>query len=223
MTNQHFNSTSPFKGNYNKDRKFGSANKNFIRKNEKIRVKEVRVIGSDGSQIGIMPTSEAIAMAKHEGLDLIEISPNANPPVCKILDFGKYKYEESKKNKGVPKQASAKTKEVKLRVAIDTNDYNTKMRHAVEFLTSGNKLKLSLMFRGREMARTELGFELIKKFAQDISNYGTLDTEPKLFGKTISVTISPCSKKQSKHNDDSNKAVTVFNKILDASELLKLK
>lgn len=224
MTNQHFNITSPLKGNFSRDRKFGGANKNFIRKNEKIRVKEVRVIGSDGSQIGVMPTVDAIAMAKREGLDLIEISPNANPPVCKILDFGKYKYEESKKNKGVPKQASAKTKEVKLRVAIDTNDYNTKMRRAIEFLTTGNKLKLSLMFRGREMSHTELGFELIKKFAQDISNYGTLDSEPKLFGKMISVTISPCSKKQTaKHVDDSNKTTQTFNKILDASELLNLK
>ncbi|MDR1401572.1 MAG: translation initiation factor IF-3 [Puniceicoccales bacterium] len=223
MTNQQFHQ-KVFKKEYRPyDRRAGNFGKNFIRKNEKIKVKEVRVIDSDGQQLGVMQTFEAIAVAKKQHLDLVEISPNASPPVCKILDFGKYKYCESKKNKGVPKQASAKTKEVKLRVAIDANDYNTKMRRAIEFLEHGNKLKLSLMFRGREMSHTELGFELVKKFANEIKSYGTLDLEPKLFGKMISVTLSPCAKKQAKAPPFQSSQSSAISKILDASELLKLK
>ncbi|MDR1413500.1 MAG: translation initiation factor IF-3 [Puniceicoccales bacterium] len=223
MTNQQFHQ-KVFKKEYRPyEKRSGNFGKNFIRKNEKIKVKEVRVIDSDGQQLGIMQTFEAIATAKRQNLDLVEISPNANPPVCKILDFGKYKYCESKKNKGVPRQASAKTKEVKLRIAIDANDYNTKMRHAIEFLEHGNKLKLSLMFRGREMSHTELGFELVKKFASEIKAYGTLDVEPKLFGKMISVTLSPCAKKQIKTAPAQGSPTSTFAKILDANELLKLK
>ncbi|MDR1595718.1 MAG: translation initiation factor IF-3 [Puniceicoccales bacterium] len=220
MTNQQFKQSFPRKDHGSRNKKPWNFGKNFIRKNDKIKAKEVRVIGSDGQQLGIMPTFEAVAIAKKQNLDLVEISPNGNPPVCKILDFGKYKYDESKKNKGVPKQASARTKEVKLRVAIDANDYNTKMRHAIEFLEHGNKLKLSLMFRGREMSHTELGFELVKKFANEIRAYGTLDSEPKLFGKMISVTLSPV-KKQCRA--ESCQQTTTFAKVLDASELLKLK
>ncbi|MDR3144146.1 MAG: translation initiation factor IF-3, partial [Puniceicoccales bacterium] len=157
------------------------------------------------------------------GLDLVEISPNADPPVCKILDFGKYKYDESKRNRGTPKQASSKIKEIKLHVAIDSNDYNTKKRRAVEFLEHGNKLKLSLMFRGREMAHTELGFDLVKKFADEIRAYGTPDATPKIFGKVISVTMSPCAKKQSGSAAERAQQISAAPKILDASELLKLK
>jgi translation initiation factor IF-3 len=222
MTNQKFD-RAPFKRNgYSSDRKYGHSGKVFIRKNEKIKAKEVRVIDSEGKQLGIMQTSEALAIAKRQNFDLVEISPNANPPVCKILNFGKYKYDESKKSKGVPKQPSAKTKEVKLRVAIDLNDYNTKMRHAIEFLEHGNKLKLSLLFRGREMSHTDLGFTLIKRFANDIRQHGLLDSEPKLLGKMIVVTLSPCTKKQAKSGTERQQP-SAPSKILDASELLKLK
>jgi translation initiation factor IF-3 len=222
MTNQKFD-RPPFKrGNFSSDRKFGNSGRVFIRKNERIKAKEVRVIDGEGKQLGVMQTFEALFIAKRQGLDLVEISPNASPPVCKILNFGKYKYDESKKSKGVPKQASARTKEVKLRVAIDSNDYNTKMRHAIEFLGHGNKLKLSLIFRGREMAHTDLGFILIRKFANDIRQYGIPDSEPKLFGKIISLTLSPCARKQAKGASERSQPAA-SSKILDASELLKLK
>ena len=225
MTNQKSNGTPSFQKPFNRRKNSGNFGKNRVRKNEKINAKEVRVIDSDGTQLGVIGTAEAIAIAKNEGLDLIEISPNANPPVCKILDFGKYKYDESKKNRGAPKQASAKTKEIKLRAAIDTNDYNTKIKRAIEFLNHGNKLKLSLMFRGREMSHTELGFELIKKFADEIKSYGTLDSEPKMFGKVISTTLSPCSKNRNKQQNNISQSTeqSAFAKVLDANELLELK
>jgi translation initiation factor IF-3 len=223
MVSQQSNQSFFKKSGHFSDRNQKRSGKNFIRKNEKIRSKEVRVIGGDGQQLGIMQTAEAVAIAKKQGLDLIEISPNANPPVCKILDFGKYKYDESKKNKGVPKQSSSKTKEIKLHIAIEANDYNTKMRHAIEFLEHGNKLKVSLMFRGREMSHTELGFDLIKKFTDEIRPHGTLDGDPKLFGKIISATLSPCVKKQTRTTSDGKFGQTLASKILDTNELLKLK
>jgi translation initiation factor IF-3 len=194
--------------------------KNYTRKNDRIRAKEVRVIGSNGEQLGIMNTGNAVALAKSQGLDLVEISPNAQPPVCKILDFGKYKYEESKKNKQSTKVPSSKVKEVKLRIAIDQNDYNTKMRHSMEFLEKGFKLKISLIFRGRELAHSEIGFDLIRRFIADLSEYGSQDTEPKLFGKMISTTMSPLSGQKKLAQPQKKTAQSV--KILDVSELLKL-
>lgn len=223
MTNAQLNKPAFPKKPFGGDKKWKDNGKSFIRKNEKIRAKEVRVIDSDGQQLGILPTSEAVLMAKRQGLDLIEISPNANPPVCKILDFGKYKYEESKKNKNSPKQNTVKVKEIKLRVAIDTNDYQIKLKHASEFLEEGNKVKLSLMFRGRELAHPEFGFDLIKRFVDDIKTYGQLDSEPKLFGKAISAVLSPYSKKQQPQKNVAAQPKTTFAKILDASDLLKLK
>ncbi|MDR0680073.1 MAG: translation initiation factor IF-3, partial [Puniceicoccales bacterium] len=194
--------------------------KNFVRKNDRIRATEVRVIDYNGEQLGVMQTSSAVALAKSKGLDLIEISPNTQPPVCKILDFGKYKYDEGKKNKQSTKTQSSKIKEVKLRVAIDQNDYDTKMRHSIEFLEKGFKLKISLMFRGRELAHSEMGFDLVKRFANDLCEHGVLDVEPKLFGKIISATMSPLSAQ--KKLAQVHKRVAQPTKILDASELLKL-
>jgi translation initiation factor IF-3 len=167
-----------------------------------------------------MQTNDAVALAKSKGLDLVEISPNAQPPVCKILNFGKYKYDECKKNKQNVKAPSSKIKEIKLRVAIDQNDYNTKIRHSVEFLEKGFKLKISLMFRGRELAHSEMGFDLVRQFANDLCEYGILDSEPKSFGKIVSTTMSPLSAQ--KKLTQPNKKTTQPAKILDASELLKL-
>jgi translation initiation factor IF-3 len=215
MTNRPFHQSGFKRGGHFA----GKKGKSFIRKNEKIKSKEVRVIDSDGQQLGVLQTAEAVAIAKKQGLDLVEISPNSNPPVCKILNFGKYKYIESKKSKGVPKQAAAKTKEVKFHVAIDPNDYNTKMRHAIEFLECGNKLKVSLVFRGREMAHTELGFTLIRKFLDDIRPYGTADSDPAIFGKVISATLSPCCKKQTRSPSEQPETLA---KILDIGDLLGL-
>ncbi|MDR2436435.1 MAG: translation initiation factor IF-3 [Puniceicoccales bacterium] len=194
--------------------------RNYIRKNDKIRAREVRVIGHDGGQLGIMFVGDAIALAKSKGFDLVEISPNAQPPVCKILDFGKYKYDECKRSKQGAKVPSSRIKEVKLRVAIDQNDYSTKIRHSIEFLEKGFKLKVSLMFRGRELSHSEIGFELIKRFTGELGEYSTLDSEPKLFGKIISATLSPIPAQ--KRSTQAHKKQPQPTKILDASELLKL-
>lgn len=221
MTSSPFNnrltSSRPYNNTGNKPYYRKDGGKNYIRKNEKIRAQEVRVIDHDGKQLGVMTTSSAILLAKNKGLDLIEISPNTQPPVCKILDFGKFKYDESKKDKQNTKSQSTKIKEIKLRMTTDQNDYKTKIRHAIDFLGKGNKLKISLMFRGRELAHSELGFDVIKRFITDLNEYGTVDSEPKLFGKIISTTISPLST-QKKPTQKSTQSV----KILDASELLKL-
>ena len=158
--------------------------------NERIRVPEIRVIGPDGNQIGILQTRDALTMAKQAGLDLVEISPAAKPPVCRILDFGKYKYELSKKNKdkgGTPQ----KMKEIKLRVRTDQHDYMTKLRHGEEFLDKGCKLKMTLMFRGREMEYPEHGFDLVNRAVKDLEHIGTADSKPRLVGRSISVVMSP--------------------------------
>ncbi|MEM9227642.1 MAG: translation initiation factor IF-3 [Verrucomicrobiota bacterium] len=173
------------------------------RKNERIRVPEVRVIGPDGKQIGIMQTREALTLAKNNGLDLIEISPTARPPVCRILDYGKYMYEQSKKEKENKSSSSAqKLKEVKFRVRIEEHDYMTKLRRAEAFLDDGSKLKMTLMFRGREMEHTELGFEVIKRAVGDLAHIATPDAQAKLVGRNITLTMSPlpANKRKLKYN-----------------------
>jgi translation initiation factor IF-3 len=140
--------------------------------------------------IGVMPTKKALELAKEVGLDLVEVAPNSRPPVCRILDYGKYQYEQSKRQKE-SKQTSQKLKEVKFRVKIDTHDYVTKIRRAEEFLDKGNKLKLTLMFRGREMEHQDLGFETIRRAIADLDTMATPDNEPRMAGRNISVTLSP--------------------------------
>jgi len=168
------------------------------RKNERIRAQEVRVIGHDGKQIGIIPTKEAVEMAKQLGLDLVEVSPTARPPVCRILDFGKFMYEQSKKTKDASKSASTKVKEIKFRINIDQHDYETKIRHAEEFLDRGNKVKLTLSMRGRELERKELAFDVVKRSIDDLSGMGTHDNEPKLVGRNIIVMVTPLPAKKRK-------------------------
>ena len=163
---------------------------NYVRRNERIRAREVRLIGPEGSQIGVVSTQEALALAKRVGLDLVEISASARPPVCRILDFGKYKYEQSKKIKDKAK-AHTKIKEVKFRVRIEQHDYMTKLRHAEEFLYKGNKVKLSLMFRGREMEHRELGFDVIKRAVGDLDHVGHSDTPPRMAGRNIILIMAP--------------------------------
>ncbi|MDR2735271.1 MAG: translation initiation factor IF-3 [Puniceicoccales bacterium] len=164
--------------------------KNYTRKNEKIKAKEVRVIGSDGLPLGVMEVSAAIAIAKQEGLDLVEVSANAIPPVCKIVDFGKYKYDEGKKQKS-GKSATAKVKEVKFRFCTEEHDYQTKLRHVLAFLADGSKVKIGVVFRGREMDLIGLGFDLIKKVIEDVKEFGTPDNEPRLAGRLITLSLSP--------------------------------
>ena len=187
--------TNPYasKGGYKKP--YHGSHK--LRKNERIRVPKVRVIGPDGNQLGILDTHQALTIAKNHGLDLVEVSPTAKPPVCRILDFGKYMYEEKKKAKG-SKSAVVKLKETKFRVNIDEHDYLTKIRRAEAFLFKGYKVKLTLMFRGRELANKERGFDVIKRAIKDLEQIASPDVEPKLMGRNISTTLSPLPLKQRK-------------------------
>src|SRR3989338_4152208 len=155
--------------------------KNPFRVNHRIRALEVRVISENGSQIGIIPTSNALKLASERGLDLVEIAPDTNPPVCRIVDFGKFRYEQAKKHKGESKHAHAsKLKELKFHINISEHDYGIKLRHATGFLQKGMRVKMSLYFRGREMQHQQYGLQLMQRIIQDISQYGHTDTEPRL-------------------------------------------
>jgi len=164
----------------------------FIRVNGKIRAREVRVIGVDGKQLGVVLLNDAINLARTHGVDLVEISPNAVPPVCRLVDFGKFRYELAKKEKESKKHQHASTvKEVQLSPRIDPHDLGIKTAHAIDFLCEDMKVKVALKFRGRENAHTEVGFEVIHKFIADIAPYGHPDFQPKLVGKAINLMISP--------------------------------
>lgn len=169
----------------------GPINPKDIRINERIRAREVRVInGVTNEQLGILKTEEAIKRASALGMDLIEVAPGAVPPVCKILDFGKFRYDLAKQEKE-KKNTAGRVKEVKFRVNIDEHDYLTKIRHAEEFLDKGNKVKIHLQFRGREMAHQELGMEVVQRVKSDLATMGHVDMEPKLVGRAIGMTLSP--------------------------------
>ncbi len=160
--------------------------------NDRIRALEVQVISSDKKNLGTFAIKEAIEMAKQEGLDLIEISPNANPPVCKITDIGKYKYDLQKKaNKAKKKQKIINLKEIKLRPVTEIHDYNFKIKNAQRFLEKGDKVKFTVRFRGREMQHTRLGDELMERIINDTSNLGKVEVSPKLEGKQIIMIIQP--------------------------------
>ncbi len=160
--------------------------------NEKIHSSEVQVISSDGKNLGTLDTQKAINIARQEGLDLIEISPNANPPVCKIIDVGKYKYDLQKKaNKAKKKQKIVNLKEIKLRPVTEIHDYNFKIKNAQKFLTKGDKVKFTVQFRGREMQHTHLGYELMQRIINDIANLGKVEVQPKFEGRQIITIIQP--------------------------------
>lgn len=160
--------------------------------NGKIRAREVRVIGADGKQLGIVSLGDALTMARNLGVDLVEIAPNATPPVCRLVDFGKYRYEQAKRDKESKKhQHATRVKEVQLSAKIDPHDLAVKVEHAIGFLCEDMKVKVSLRFRGREMAHTEFGFDVVKKFLAEIAPYGHPDFDPKLIGRGINVMISP--------------------------------
>jgi translation initiation factor IF-3 len=161
-----------------------------IRRNHRIKVPQVRVISPEGKQLGILDTPKAVNLALEVGLDLVEVAPNATPPVCRIMDFGKYVYEESKKTSHV-KATASKIKEIEFTARIELNDFHTKLRHAEEFLGHGNKVKLRLKFRGREMAHTELGFDVMKRAVVDLAGMGHPDADPKLIGRNINVMLTP--------------------------------
>jgi translation initiation factor IF-3 len=160
--------------------------------NERIRAPKIRVIDGDtGDQIGILTPMEALRIAQARGLDLVEVSPDAKPPVCKIVSYGKYKYEQSKHKKGTHKAQGGKVKEVKFRINISPHDYDTKMSHAEEFLDHNNKLRINLQFKGREMQHPEIGFELMKRITADLEKMGHVDMPPKQAGKNIAMMLSP--------------------------------
>lgn len=164
--------------------------------NDEIREKEVRVIDSDGAQLGIISLKEALAIAAEKNLDLVEIAPTANPHVCRIMDYGKYKFEQMKREKEAKKnQKVIEVKEIRLSLNIDTNDFNTKLNHAIKFLKDGNKVKVSVRFRGREMAHPELGTEMVQKFADGVAEFGSVDKMPKLEGRSMVMIISSKSGK----------------------------
>jgi translation initiation factor IF-3 len=180
-----------------------------IRRNHRIKVPQVRVISPEGKQLGILDTPKAINLALENGLDLVEIAPNATPvPVCKIMDFGKYVYEEQKKHSHA-KTTASKIKEIEFTARIEQHDYETKLRHAEEFLDHGNKVKMRLKFRGREMAHTDIGFNVMKRAVADLAGMGHPDAEPKLIGRNIHVMLTPLpvnKRKPKFHEPDENRA-----------------
>ena len=162
------------------------------RSNNRINALEVQVISNDGKNLGVLQTKEAIQIAKDEGLDLIEISPNAKPPVCKIIDIGKYKYDLQKKaNKAKKKQKIINLKEIKLRPGTEIHDYNFKLKNAQKFLEKGDKVKFTVRFKGREMQHTHLGKELMERIIQDTSKLGKVEIRPKFEGRQIIMIIQP--------------------------------
>ena len=162
------------------------------RVNDRIRSDEIRLIGAEGENVGVVTPARAMAMADEAGLDLVEISPNASPPVCKIMDFGKYKYETQKKEaEARKKQKIIEIKEVKFRPNTDTNDYDVKMRNVFKFLEGGDKVKVTLRFRGREMAHLNLGRELLERVAVDIEGFGKVENFPKMEGRQMIMLIGP--------------------------------
>ena len=167
-------------------------NKAQQRTNEMIRVREVRLIDDEGNQLGIVPTQEALRMAKDKDLDLVEVSPNANPPVCKILDFGKYRFEQEKKLRESKKnQKVLKLKEIRMQPKIGSGDLDTKAKHVQEFLNEGDKVKITVRFRGRELAHTELGFDVLNEVLKRLTSAYNIDKPAKMDGKMMSITISP--------------------------------
>lgn len=167
-----------------------------LRVNYEIRVPRVRLIGPDGQQVGIVATDVALKMAQEAGLDLVEMTASADPPVCKVMDVGKYRYDQTKKERDSRKaQHHVKIKEVKVRPNIDIHDFETKARMAKDFIQKGNKVRVTCQFRGREMAHPERGHQVIQRFADALGEMAVLDGEAKMMGRTLSVVLQPSKKK----------------------------
>lgn len=162
--------------------------------NDEITVRECRLIGVDGQQMGVYMVSQALRVAEQEGLDLVEIAPNAEPPVCRIMDYGKYKYEQAIKAKQARKnQSRIETKEMKFRPKIDVGDYTTKKKHIMRFLEEGSKVKITIMFRGREMAHPEIGLQILERLSEDLKDIAAIEQQPKMEGRNMHMMISPLS------------------------------
>ena len=166
------------------------------RTNDRIRAPEIRLIGDDGANLGVISPQKARVLAEQRGLDLVEISPNANPPVCKIMDFGKFKYEQQKKEaEARKKQKTIEVKEVKFRPGTDRHDYDVKMKNVSKFLANGDKVKVTLRFRGRELAHQSLGRALLERVATDVGRTGKVESIPKMEGRQMVMMIGPPSPK----------------------------
>jgi translation initiation factor IF-3 len=169
--------------------------KSFIRVNDRIRAREIRVIDENGEQLGILPPYEALRIARERGLDLVEVSPTAVPPVCRIQDYGRYLYEKEKSERAARKKQRVITvKEVKFSVTVDEHDYQTKKNQAVRFLTEGDKVKASLRFRGRQMAHRDLGYKIINRLIQDIGDAGVVEFMPRMEGTILHAILAPAKK-----------------------------
>jgi translation initiation factor IF-3 len=163
-----------------------------VRINEQIKVPEVRLIGPDGQQVGVMPIKEALAYAAEAHLDLVEVAPQANPPVCRVMDYGKFKYQQSKKQQEARRrQTTIQVKEIKVRPKIEEHDMGFKLRNSRRFLEEGDKVKISVIFRGREIAHTDRGFKILALMAEALADLGTVEQDPKLEGRNLSMIVSP--------------------------------
>lgn len=167
-----------------------------MRINREIRADRLRVISESGEQLGLMSFREALALAEQAGLDLVEIAPTAKPPVAKIIDYGKFRYHQQKKEKDSKKaQIQIKVKEIKLKPNIDIHDFQTKLKHAREFLVKGNKVRISIMFRGREMLHIDLGEKVVRQFCHDLADISSVEVPPKMMGRTITTVLTPSGKR----------------------------
>jgi translation initiation factor IF-3 len=163
-----------------------------VRVNERIRVPQVRVIGDDGEQVGVLPVREALTLAQSRGLDLVEVSPTARPPVCRIMDYGKFKYEQNRRaRKAKKKQHQMQLKEIKMRPKIEDHDYDFKVQHARNFLEGRDKVKVTVTFRGREMAHQDIGFKLIQQVLVDLADISLVESPPRSEGRTLSAVLMP--------------------------------
>jgi translation initiation factor IF-3 len=160
--------------------------------NDQIRAREVRLVGPEGEQVGIVPVAEALRLAQDTDLDLVEVAPTARPPVCKLMDYGKFKYESAQKAREARRNQSLTViKEMKLRPKIDPHDYETKKGHVVRFLKAGDKVKITIMFRGREQSRPELGFRLLKRLADEVTDLGFVESSPRQDGRNMIMVMAP--------------------------------
>lgn len=164
----------------------------YVRVNDRVFASKMRLIGAEGEQLGIFPRDLALKKAEEAGLDLVEIAPQANPPVCRIMDFSKYKYEQIKREKEAKKhQKQSQLKEIRLRPTIDNHDYEVKLKHIKEFLVKRHKVRIRMMYRGREMSHKDIGKRLIDRLKQDTEKEGKVDKEPQLLGRTVVMVLGP--------------------------------
>lgn len=170
------------------------------RKNRQIKISPVRVVDEEGNQLGVIPTSEALRLAQDRGMDLVEVQPNSRPPVCKIIDFGKWKYDQKKKlNEAKKKQKKVELKEIKFRPKTDQHDFEVKTKRIDKFLEDGNRVKVTIMFRGREMIHTDLGFKMMQRVVDDLEGKANIDSQPKMEGRNMHMVLSLNKKKGDKN------------------------